>query len=333
MEKHIVSLFNENILKEAALRYGASYNNVTKVGGFENFIYEFSLGEEIYILRISHSDHRTLELVEAELEWVNFLAVHQAFVSTPIKSVNDNLVEVIKCDNQTYFTATAYVKAKGTHVNKKAVKDDMLINYGYTVGILHQLTKKYIAKNSKRLNWDKDLLIVNALDYLPKSEIEIYYKLKDLLVIINSLPKDINNFGLIHNDIHMGNFFVNDNNITVFDFDDCTYMWFISDIAIALFYYVFFEPAFDKKNKLAENFMNLFMKGYQKANQIDSYWLKQLQYFLKLREIILYIAVYRSLDVETNEWAKKYISLYRESILNNKPFLDLDFTKFANYDY
>jgi len=41
---------------------------------------------------------------------------------------------------------------------------------------------------------------------------------------------------LIHTDVHAGNFFVDDGRITVFDFDDSSYQWFASDIAIALYY-------------------------------------------------------------------------------------------------
>lgn len=53
--------------------------------------------------------------------------------------------------------------------------------------------------------------------------------------------------------------------------------------------------------------MKLFMKVYQKVNQIDTFWLKQMPYFLKLREIILYIAVHRSLDVKTNVWLRNIL--------------------------
>lgn len=109
------------------------------------------------------------------------MAEHEASVSIPIKSVDKNLVEVIKCDNQTYFTVTAYVKVKGKHANKETITDDLLVNYGRAIGQLHQLTKKYKAKDSKRLVWDKDLLIVNALDYLPESEISVYNELKKLI--------------------------------------------------------------------------------------------------------------------------------------------------------
>ena len=53
---------------------------------------------------------------------------------------------------------------------------------------------------------------------------------------LDSLPKDDDCYGLIHADIHQGNFFVDENdNITIFDFDDCHYHWFAYDLAVPLF--------------------------------------------------------------------------------------------------
>ena len=48
-------------------------------------------------------------------------------------------------------------------------------------------------------------------------------------------PKIADSYGLIHNDFNDGNFTVDYDNgdITVFDFDDCCYFWFMYDLACA----------------------------------------------------------------------------------------------------
>ncbi|WP_369011133.1 phosphotransferase [Paenibacillus sp. MER TA 81-3] len=46
------------------------------------------------------------------------------------------------------------------------------------------------------------------------------------------LKQDKESYGLIHGDIKVGNFMVNHNVITMFDFDECQYSWCVKDIAI-----------------------------------------------------------------------------------------------------
>ena len=74
MEKHVKALFNHQILKEAAVFYSITFEDLVFVGGFENFIYGFTKDSAEYIMRISHESHRTVSQVAAELDFVNFLA-------------------------------------------------------------------------------------------------------------------------------------------------------------------------------------------------------------------------------------------------------------------
>ncbi len=331
MEKHIKSLFTDEILKKAALSFGAEKSTIKKVGGFENFIYEFKLNQVNYILRISHSDHRSLKMIESELDWLNFLALNGASVSKPIKSKNNLWVEKIPCNIDTYFTASAYHKAKGCHINMKEVTPSFLEKYGKAIGKLHQLTKSYQPTSGilKRNQWDEDLLIVNAEAYLPYEEKWLIKELESLCQTIKQLPKNEKSYGLIHTDIHMGNFFVWNDEITIFDFDDCCYMYLVSDIAIALYYYLLFKEDEEEKLELGDEFMKYFMKGYKQENQLSSFCLSTIPYFLKLRAIILYIAIYRSLDVYKDSFAVNFIKLYHNKIKNNEPIIKLDFKSYA----
>jgi len=38
--------------------------------------------------------------------------------------------------------------------------------------------------------------------------------------------------------------------------------------------------------------------GYRRENTLDSTWLKQIPYFLELREIDRYVVIHRSLDLD-----------------------------------
>ena len=138
-----------------------------------------------------------------------------------------------------------------------------------------------------------------------------------------------NNYGLIHTDIHAGNFFVKDNELTVFDFDDCSYMWFVSDIAIALFYHIDFQKITEEERiEKATLFMKHFMIGYLKENKLTKKDFLAIDLFLKLRELVLYIVVHRSMDVEKDQFAYSYVKRHRDRIINDEPLLPIDFKQF-----
>lgn len=329
MDKRIHEMFNQEILEKAAKLFGVNDEDVKKVGGFENYIFEYQKNNIDYIMRISHTLHRSIQQVESELDFVNFLANNHANVSIPILSINKRLVEIIASD-EGFFIVTSYHKAKGSHVRKDTATDLFFENYGKTVGQFHRLTKYYqlLEGLEKRYEWNEDSLILDAEKYLPKADQVILEKLQLLLDYLNQLPKNKDNYGLIHTDVHMGNFYVFDNQLTVFDFDDCAYQWYVSDIAIALFYYVAFIDNEEVKIAKAKDFMKLFMKGYHRENKLDLDAFKQFPYFLKLREFILYIVIHRSCNLETDEWGKRFISLYRDRIINDIPFVQIDFTEY-----
>ena len=60
-------------------------------------------------------------------------------------------------------------------------------------------------------------------------------KYDQLLAELHTLPQDADSYGLIHFDFNDGNFTVDYDNgdITVFDFDDSCYFWFMFDLACA----------------------------------------------------------------------------------------------------
>jgi Ser/Thr protein kinase RdoA (MazF antagonist) len=84
---------------------------------------------------------------------------------------------------------------------------------------------------------------------------------KEILI----LPQDIDSYGLIHSDIHQQNMLVNDNHISVLDFDDCQYGFFALDIGIALYHAIWWGlPEDDSaKNDFALKIIKNFMAGYK----------------------------------------------------------------------
>ncbi len=116
--------------------------------------------------------------------------------------------------------------------------------------------------------------------------------------------------------------------ITLFDFDDCTYSWFINDIAIVLFYLVM---GAEDQAAITKDFMTHFLSGYLAENHLEAKWLIEIPSFLKLREIDLYTVIHRSFDVDNidHPWVAMFMNNRKERIENDVPFIDFDLSLFS----
>lgn len=329
MEKYVKELFTEEVLEITSKLYGIEREDLYIVGGFENYIYGFDKDNKSYIVRITHNSHRTVDQVKAEMDFLFYLAKSGANVSMPITTINNSFVETIECLDNSHFIICAFTKAEGERPNRTNLTNEMFYNYGRTVGLFHKLTKNYRESEGivKRYNWDEDTLIVNASKYLSSDDQIILERLDEVIQSIKMIEKTKDNFGLIHTDIHMGNFFVKNNELTVFDFDDVSYQYFISDIAIALFYLVFMVKE-EQQVELADRFLTHFMKGYLSIIKISKSDYMKMPIFLKLRELILYVVIFRTLNVQQDEFARVFIDRYRNRIINKTPFINLDLEKY-----
>lgn len=325
MEKAIRERFSDDILYEVRQRYGIMPENIHLLDGFESFMYEFEREDGAYILRIGHSRRRTPDLIRGEVDWINYLAAGGAGVARAVSSANGKLVEVIDDGQDGQFLATAFVKARGGPFWQKGDWDEALMTrYGRLIGRLHALTKDYRPADPawRRPQWD-DPINSDMTRWLPESEAVLKERVQAVIGYLRSLPKDRESFGLIHQDAHAANFFVDDEgNLTLFDFDDCVYGHFAYDLAMVLFY------AITNRADVAEfapHFWRHFMRGYRQENQLDPAWLREIPHFMKLREIDLYAIIHRSWDVENieNNWAATFMRGRRERIEQDVPYLNL----------
>ena len=332
MDPKIVKRYNDEILHEAMHRFGIQENQIELLDGFESFMYEFYRSQDgEFILRVGHSGRRSPELIAGEVDWINYLARGGANVSRAILSNQGKLVEAIDDGHGEQFLATAFVKARGGPSWETEWTPAFVEHYGQVIGQIHHLTKDYEPLNStwRRSEWDSPENL-EMEKWLPASETVALQKFQELMRHFETLPKDRDSYGLIHQDAHGGNFFVHEGKITLFDFDDCVYGWFIYDIAMVLFYAAMFK---EDMAAYTADFMRDFLRGYSLQNKLDPHWLVQLPYFLKLREIDLYALIHFSFDVEnlTDSWNIRYMQGRKERIEAGLPYIDFNWDVLEKY--
>ncbi len=333
MDPKIAERFNDDILSAAEQRYGIEPGQIRLLDGFESYMYAFDRPDGAFILRIGHSLRRTPDLVRGEVDWINYLSAGGIGVARAILSAGGNLVELVDDGRGGQFICTGFVRAQGSTVTRAQLSDDLYRGYGRLLGRMHALAKDYVLPDPawKRYEWN-DHANMCVEDWLPSREkgaLERYLPLKAHLF---GLPMDRDSYGMIHQDAHMGNFFVDDDlNITLFDFDECAYGHFIYDIAMALFYASFWGK---DTREFTAGFMPAFLRGYREENRLDPAWLSELPHFLKLREIDLFAQIHFSYpdgDHPGDPWSVRFMKDRRERIENGVPFIDYDWNSLAEY--
>lgn len=329
MEASVDRLFKDEIFSLGKKLFNVD-GDCKKLGDFESYIFSGSREGKECILRFTHSSHRSTTDVLAEVEWVYFLKENGAQVPEHYYSTYGKLAEAIPAEDSSYFIVACYQKFNGTPLKFQEVEDEgkweLVEEWGKTIGQLHRITKEYTPTDGiKRPSWKEEELLNLEETIQNPSEKLLEYRNR-IVDHLDQLPVNTDLFGLIHSDIHAGNFLVDNGKINVFDFDDSSYHWFASDIAIAL-YYTMLSRDFrrnDKREEVAQQFLEHFMKGYETENQLPDHALQSIPYFLQLRDIVLHSVLNKKLDPATlNENDKRFIQMVNDRIEAQQPIVDV----------
>ena len=332
MEKYIRDRYHNGILQAAIQAYGITPAQIQLLDGFESFMYAFSREDGDFILRIGHTHRRSIPLILGEVDWINYLAAGGAGVAPAIYSTSRRLVEVIPDGQGQDFLATAFVRAKGGPPRRGAQwNDDLFVKYGRLIGRIHKLSKTYLPADPawQRPEWD-DPINMEITRWLSPVDQRIRDRYAAVRAHLDALPKDPESYGLIHQDTHAGYFFDDDaGNITLFDFDDCVYSWFVYDLAMVVFYAITNREDADE---FGQHFWGLFWTGYCQENQLDPVWLQEIPTFLKLREIDLYAILQRDsnmVEIMNNPWTINYLKDRKQRIEQDVPYTNVNFAAVA----
>lgn len=333
MDPEIAQRYSEDILGEAERRYGIDADQIQLLDGFESYIFEFSRPDGNFILRLGHDLRRKKAHILSEVAWINYLADGGASVAKAIHSTRGELVEFIDDNQDGAFLATAFIRAPGTHPTKEQWNHRLFDAWGRLLGRIHTLSKEYIPANPeyKRYEWDS-VENMKVSDWLSPTDEVIQRRFNELMDYLHCLGTDRENYGMIHQDAHAGNFFVDqDYRITLFDFDDCVYGWFIYDIAMVLFYALM---GYENDPDFIEAFTINFLRGYFQENVINPIWFREIPFFLKLREIDLYAQIHFAFGGFNNindRWCQNYVRGRKQRIEEEIPYINFNWELFAKH--
>lgn len=320
MEAEVTSLIRPSHLQEVARLWQGNPPD-SPLDDVVNLVYPFVCQGLPRILRLTHESHRTLPQVSAELDWIHYLSGGGIPVAAPVLSRNDRLAEVIEAPGSR-FIACVFERAPGGPPNlndPNLDKESFYREWGRIVGRMHALTKSYDPgpHRGHRSSWREQgsgLELFRAGEIVPPEEKAAVARAEELSAFLDRLPTDLDSYGLVHDDLNMTNFFLDGQGLTIFDFDDCCYDWFISDLATTVPYFSA-QFAGERGEEEARHYFHHFFTGYRRENELDAVWLERLPTFFRLHNLSGVLFSY-TIDRENREEYKGYFDLvwrvYRE---------------------
>lgn len=320
----------QSIIETAAERYGTAVEPVEKLGSFESAVYDLTLDGHPCILKAIATAHRTPDLIDAELHWVNYLADNGVAICRAYASLNGNLVESVAFDDESgdpfLVHLILFEKARGAILSPETASDNLIRNWGQTIGRMHALTSEYQPPDGlKRYHWYDDPNLVpvpKLIDEQPR----VVERLNQIMTSLKALPTDKRRYGLVHLDLHYGNFFVENEQIMVFDTDDCQYDFFMNDLSMPLYYYFKSKQLGNHSVDKARHFFERLLEGYRREFELDKNDLTHIPLFLKLREVLLYIIIVAQGIADSDPWCRAFMDGRQELIEKNAPVIDFDFS-------
>ena len=239
-----------------------------------------------YILRVTPASHQPTAAIRAELEWQHFV-IDRGKIDAPraLPSRQGNLAEAFEA-KPTSFTAVLFEKLSGRPVGAGDWNPVLFKEWGRLVGSLHALSQDF-TPNRRRLLWNASDFL-DAQTYIPDSEPQIRREAAKVVATVAKLPESNASFGMIHGDVYQDNFLIGRTGLQLFDFDNCEYGHYVSDIAVALYAAVWRHDDPADREGFARHFLGAFLTGYSGQYSLAVDELRRLPLFLRLREVLIY---------------------------------------------
>jgi Ser/Thr protein kinase RdoA (MazF antagonist) len=218
--------------------WGGDAKSLELIGDSANYVYSFiEFGKTRYLRLISSYD-RTKGQIEAELEFIFHLRQGGVSVALAVASVHGRFVEELSSGSDLLF-ACVFEQAEGERFRYDAAAKSNKEHFrlrGRTLGQIHALSKTYIPSGKfRRFAWDGDNLLLEVEKFLPKSEKIVWREYDALKERLRHCPQSKETYGLIHGDFGETNYRYQNSRLTIFDFDDCCYHWFVYDLALTIY--------------------------------------------------------------------------------------------------
>ncbi|MGZ3768564.1 MAG: phosphotransferase enzyme family protein [Bdellovibrio sp.] len=284
----MVKYANIDDAKIAVNRWNGNPASIQHIGNSGNSVFSFrNKNDQLQILRFTDPEFRSFDDLIAELRFVNHLYDHKVPVAKAIPTVEDELAIEIECSSGTLICSSIdYAKGIEVQENTPYWSPKFFNEWGRNLALIHEASRIYkpTSNEPKRWLWENENLFANAHNLLTKDDVKSREELNEVIARCKTLTQNPEAFGLIHADHAPQNFRydLDTSLITAFDFGNCCYHWFVSDLAISL------STVRRKVNR--EQIKDNILNGYAKVRSLPNNVEELIDLFIRLRVIYVYLS-------------------------------------------
>lgn len=323
----------DHVLETLALRCGTTRAELTFLGGGREdsdgatYTFPHITGERVLkVLPVNLDDPDSLLPIGERLKFVHFLGEQGVRIVYPLTLPGGDLL-TLAGSGQEGFLAYVMPRAKGKNPEPQQWTPAFARMHGQLIGQTHRAAQAYpswqcsFVEGKQVLGWEQEWR--GFYDMCADTEVKAYWL--TMGERLAALPQTRQSFGFTHNDPHVQNLLLDGEpsaggTLTLLDFDVANYHWFINDVSIAMQHLLFaqtggIERPLTDPAPLRE-WQSNFMGGYETENQLDAWWLGQLNLFIAYRRTLLFTVMQGWLQTQPETCAR-----WKEMILSEPEIL------------
>ena len=241
------------------------------------------------VLRVHRPGYHTRRAIESELAWVAAVRTDQV-VRTPhvVPAQDGSLVVVCEHPDGEARHAVMFEWVPGSEPPEDRLVEDFA-ELGAITARLHRHARTWQRPPGfTRLTWDYDRSIgaeghwgrwqaglgVGPAEHAQLTRLD--QRLRDRLATFGT---GADRFGLIHADMRLANLLVHDGSVSVIDFDDCGFGWYMYDLGSSL--------SFIEHYPTVPEMIDSWVRGYRSQAPLSAEEVAELPTFVLLRRLLL----------------------------------------------
>jgi len=256
-----------------------------------NYVFVFTDGKTVIRVSLGRKPGDRTALL-SEVLWVDGLKQYSDTICAPVPSKHNNHFEEFQADG-VFYRVTCFTQARGEMLDVSKADNWFYMLLGDMVGRIHQASRELWQQgiHFKRKNW-YELPHFDPDTVKDKLEPALLDKCRTVMDKVKQIPANPNIYGMVHGDIGTNNYYVDINNIWVFDFDDCHYNFFMYDVASALSMWLMMGVSGSEKNRdflFGSGMLDSFRQGYERHVTFPAAHWDDLELFVQLRYVFINI--------------------------------------------
>ena len=291
--------FAHEILK----KYGISDTEVECINFEFNATFSIStVSGQKYALRLNINSTRVASNIQAETQWVRELSRTPSInVPTPIASLADTyLVSAIHADSGLEIFGVMYSWLEGEELGDEPTLEQLRI-VGQTMALLHDNSSNFTLTDGAELPtfndffWGTEDYLFSSKSLLIPQDRQLIEQARDLIMKFTRELYATSPVHIIHADLHGWNLMWHEDQLYIFDFDDCGYGVEAQDIAVALYY-------LDTPEQEVA-----LLDGYKSIRPLPIYSENAMKALLLQRRLLLLNYLYETKNAEHKEMLPAYL--------------------------